>query len=394
MKSRFYLLFVVLMVSLPGLAQYKTVTFNYERAYFDDGQPLPAESKFIISGQTTPNVEIVEVKIFYSSNTNKAPFFQNSWERRPTSPIGIFSLPVNQPLRGNEKYTLLLNYYSKITLEQQQQVLSQINAALSAYIDQSYQVDRASVTALEHPRTMRSDLNAIVKQGLSLHRNQINYSFPGFSDLVYQKLKQIGELKLSKARFNIFAKKDDNNKSVRLRYAQDQIAALKTMVNQEVSQYAGVQMYAITDSKKISDYNTEKTKNALAINVGYGGVYNSGSFNNLSYDAAPYAGISIPFGKEPFSSPFWAKSSISTGVFLQNMKFGNGNVATGPLVHRPVYLALGYRILPFIRFNAGATVLQNKVAGTSNNDLDLDKVYIRPFVGLSMEINLWLNLNR
>ncbi|PSR57011.1 hypothetical protein AHMF7605_27760 [Adhaeribacter arboris] len=394
MKTKFYISLFLLIVSLPVVAQYKTVVFNYERAYFDDGQPLPAENKFIISGEASANVEIVEVKIYHSPNIKKSPFYQNTWEKRATSPPATFTLPVNQPLRGNQEYTLVLNYYSKASEEQQQQLIAQINSALGAYIDQSYQMERSSITMLQHPKTMRSDLNAIVQQGLSLHRNQINYSFEGFSDLVYQKLKQLGELNLRKASFNIFAKKDENTRTVKLRYAQDQIAALKLMINQEVAQYAGVQLYALTDSKKITDYVTEKTKNALALNVGYGGAYYSGTFDNLSYDAAPYAGISLPFGKAPFVSPFWAKTSISTGVFLQNLKFGPGNVATGPLVHRPVYVALGYRVLPFIRLNAGATVLQNKLTSSTSTDLNLDKVYIRPFVGLSMEINLWLNLNR
>jgi hypothetical protein len=288
----------------------------------------------------------------------------------------------------------VLNYYSKISSEQQQQLVKQIDAALGAYLDQSYQVERSSIAMQQHPRTMRSNLNAIVQQGLALHRNQINYAFIGFSDLVYQKIAQMGELKLRKARFNIFAKKDENTKSVQLRYAQEQIAALKLMVSQEVAQYAGVQLYALTDSKKIINYTTEKTKNALAINVGYGGVYNAGTFDNLSYDTAPYAGISIPFGKAPFASAFWARTSISTGVFLQNFKFNTANITTGPLVQRPVFLALGYRALPFIRLNAGATVLQDKLTGSTSTDMNLDKIYIRPFVGLSLEINLWLNLNR
>jgi hypothetical protein len=381
-------------MSLPVVGQYKTVIFNYERSYFDDGQPLPAENKFIISGEAGANIDIVEVKIYHSPNTDKGAFYQNTWEKRATSPPATFTLPVNQPLRGNEEYTFVLNYYTKISEQQQQLLLAQINAATGAYIDQSYQVERSSITVMERPRTMRNNLNAIVQKGLSLHRNQISYSFQGFSDLVYQKLEQLGELKLQKARFNIFAKEDENTRTVRLRYAQDQIAALKTMINQEVAQFVGVQLYALTDSKKISDYTTEKTKNSLAINVGYGGVYYSGTFNNLAYDAAPYAGISLPFGKAPFAAPFWAKSSISTGVFLQNMKFGPGNVATGPLVHRPIYVALGYRVLPFIRLNAGATVLQNELTSSTSTDLNLDKIYIRPFVGLSMEINLWLNLNR
>lgn len=394
MKLKFYLFLLLFIGSGPVFSQYKTVVFNYERAYFDDGQPLPAESKFIISGEAGATIDVVEVKIYHTANTDKAPFYTNTWEHKATNSATTFTLPVNQPLRGNEEYTFLINYYAKISGEQQQQLVNQVNAALGAYIDQSYQVERSGITIMQHPKTMRNDLNAIVNQGFSLHRNLINYNFPGFSDLVFLKLKQLSELNLQKARFNVFSKEDDNTRSVKLRYAQEQIAALKAMINQEVAQYGGVQLYALTESKKITDYLTEKTKNALALNAGYGGVYYSGSFDNLAYDASPYAGISIPFGKEPFASPFMARTSISTGVFLKNLKFGPNNEATGPIVRRPVYLALGYRVLPFIRLNAGATVLQNKLTSSTTTDLNLDKLYIRPFVGLSIEINLWLNLNR
>jgi len=394
MKLKFYLLAVFLISSLPLAAQYKTVMFNYERAYFNDGQPLPAESKFIITGDVPPNIDMVGVKMYSSANTDDKPIYQNGWTEQPMSRRNIFTVPINQPLRGNGEYTFVLNYYSKASARQQQQLLQQLNAALWAYIDQSYEVNRSSITLRKHPKTMRSDMNAIVEQGLSLYRNQINTDFMGFSDIVLEKLDQVEDLRLSKARFNVFSREKEDTKTLKLRYAQEQLEALKTMVSQEVGQYVGRQLYALTDTKKITDYATKKTKNVIAINAGYGGVYYSGNVDNFSSDTAPYVGISIPFGKAPFSSTFWERTSISTGVFLQNFKFGDNAEATGPLVQRPIFLALGYRALPFIRLNAGATLLQNAQGGNSISDLNFDRMYVRPFVGLSIEVNLWLNLNR
>ncbi len=394
MKLKFYLLAALLMSSLSVLAQYKTVVFNYERAYFNDGQPLPAESKFIITGDVPANIGMVGIKLYQSADTDKSPIYNNAWSRQLNSRNNAFVLPVNQPLRGNDKYTFVLNYYAKATAKQQEQLLDQLNAALLAYIDQSYEVNRNSISLRKHPKTIRSDMNAIVTQGLSLYRNQLNTDFKGFSDITLEKLEQIEDLSLKKARFNIFSKKEEDNSVIRFRYAQEQLEALKTMVTQEVAQYAGIQLYTLVDSKKIEDYGTEKIKNVLAINGGYGGVYYSGNVDNFSSDTAPYVGISFPLGKAPFSSVFWERTSISTGVFLQNFDFGDNVEATGPLVQRPVYLALGYRILPFIRLNAGATLLQNTQGGNSISDLDFNRMYIRPFVGLSMEVNLWLNLSR
>ncbi|MFD3002424.1 hypothetical protein ACFS7Z_18780 [Pontibacter toksunensis] len=390
----FYLLFILLLSGYPLLAQYETVVFNYDRTYFNEGQPLPAESNILLTGEAGRNVGLVEVLIYGSADTNKEPLYKNAWKKRPSSTETMFTLPINYPLRGNEKYTLVLNYYTPASALQQQQLLRQLNSALNSYIDQSFVVSRSSVELRKHPKNLRSDMNAIVNQGLGLYRNQINYDFRGFSDIVLDKLEQINELRLKKARLNILSREGDDKRTLRLKYAQEQIEALKVMVNQEVAQYANAQLLVLTDSKKITDYATEKTRNVIALNAGYGGVYYSGDFDNFSSATAPYAGISIPFGRAPFTSAFWARTSISAGVFLTNLEFGDDNVATGPVVRRPVYVGLGYRALPFVRINAGATVLQSDQGSNTISDFNVDRVYVRPFVGLSLELNVWADLSR
>ncbi|MCJ8164157.1 hypothetical protein MKJ04_04835 [Pontibacter sp. E15-1] len=392
--KKLYTLIIFLLISTSVFAQYKTVVFNYDRTYFNEGQPLPAESNFILTGEAGGEVEMVELAIYGSPDTSKDPLYRNVWKKRPSGTDNNFTLPVNYPLRGNEKYTFLLNFYEAAPAQQQRQLLRQLNAALDAYIDQSYVVSRGSVELRKHPKNMRSDMNAIVSQGLGLYRSHINYTFNGFSDIVLDKLEQINNLRLRKARRNIVAGEGEDNQTIRLKYAHEQVEALKVMVNQEVAQYTNAQLLVLTDSKKITDYATEKTRNVVAINVGYGGVYNSGNVDNFTSDTAPYVGISIPFGRAAFSSTFWSRSSISTGVLLQNLDFGEDDEATGPLVKRPVYVALGYRALPFVRIHAGATVLQSDQASNTISDFSVDRVYIRPFVGLSLELNFWMDLNR
>ena len=389
-----YTLLICLLFSYPLFAQYETVVFNYDRSYFNEGQPLPAESDFMLTGETGKEVGMVEVAIYGSPDTNKKPLYRNAWKKRPSSADGGFILPVNYPLRGNDEYTFLINYYEPVSALQQQQLLRQLNSALESYIDQSFVVSKSSVELRKHPKNMRSDMNTIVNSGLGLYRSQLNYEFGGFSDIILDKLEQINNLRLRKARRNIIAGEGEDKRTIRLKYAQEQVEALKVLVNQEVAQYANAQLLALTDSKKITDYATKKTRNVLAINAGYGGVYYSGDVDNFTSDTSPYIGISIPFGKAKFSSAFWSRASISTGVFLTNLEFGEDNVATGPLVKRPFYVALGYRALPFVRINAGAAVLQSDQGSNSISDFNVDRVYIRPFIGLSLELNLWLDLNR
>ncbi len=109
--KKYYALFIFLLSSTSVFAQYKTVVFNYDRTYFNEGQPLPAESNFIVTGEAGNAVEMVELTIYGTQDTSKDPLYRNVWKKRPSGTDINFTLPVNYPLRGNEKYTFLLNFY-------------------------------------------------------------------------------------------------------------------------------------------------------------------------------------------------------------------------------------------------------------------------------------------
>ncbi len=382
------------MVSLHTSGQYEAVTFNYDKSFFNEGQMLPAESKFMLNGEAARDVQMVEVRVYETADFQRNPLYTAVWKRHESNSRNTFAIPVNYPLRSNEKYSFLINYYMPASPQQQQQLMKQLEEALWSYLDQSILVSRSSFEMRKHPRNMVSDMNAIVVEGLSFYTNRINYEFTGFSDIVRDKLYQIRKLNLRKAKFNVFDKTDDDTRNLRLQFAGRQIEAIKVLVSKEVAQYANANLLMVYDSRKVVNYSTEKTKSILAVNVGYAGVYNEGSFDDLSSGSAAFAGISIPFGKKAFSAPFWSKASISTGVLLENIDFSETNVATGPIIKRPIYFGLGYRALPFIRLNTGLTVLQSMNTSTDLADLDLDKLYLRPFIGLSIEFDFWLGINK
>lgn len=96
-------------------------------------------------------------------------------------------------------------------------------------------------------------------------------------------------------------------------------------------------------------------------------------------------GLSIPLGNPHLNSKFWSNSSISAGILLQDLDFGERTM-TGPGVEKPLYLAFGYKTAYFLRLNAGTTILTEK--GNSSN------VEFSPFIGASIEINIWMGLNR
>ena len=65
---------------------------------------------------------------------------------------------------------------------------------------------------------------------------------------------------------------------------------------------------------------------------------------------------------------------------------------SGPIIGVPLYFGLGYKVFKLVRINAGMTLLQE--GGGSGLDVSLNSLYLRPFVGASVEFDLWLGLNR
>lgn len=392
MKTKLLFAVCCFFISNKLLAQYETVIFNYDKSFFNEGKALPAEKKFMITGEISSAIQMVELKIFETSSITRKPVYETMWKRHSSNTRNTFTLPVNYALRGGDKYTLLINYYKVARPEMLDAMLEQLEESVYSYIDQSMMIEKNNLHVSKHPKMMLADMNSIVENGLYFYKNRINFEFTGLSDIVLDKLYQIRDLKLKKAKFNVFTRKEDDPENIKIKFAQEQIEALKTMVVKEIVQFANMNLLVVADSKKIVDYPTEKTKNMLAINLGYAGVYNEGSFDDFSSGSGAFAGISLPFGKAAFSSPFWSKTSISIGVFFENIKFSDENIASGPVVNRPLYLGLGYKALPFIRLNAGSAILQSPK--DSGGLSDLDRVYLRPYVGLSVEFDLWIGLNK
>jgi hypothetical protein len=264
--------------------------------------------------------------------------------------------------------------------------------SLHSYINLSTEADRNDINLSKHPDLIMQDMNQIVREGLSLYRSKLGNRFPGFSEIVHDKLEQIDDLRLKKAKFNVFSREDDpSEREKRIKYYHQKVDELEDLVEREVAQYLGTDFYVLEQIRVLKNYSTEKTKNVIPINFGYAAVFNQGDldniddFNDSQYDGSLMVGLSVPLGNPYLSNEFWSNSSISAGVLLNNLDFGQREM-TGPLIDRPFYLAYGYKTAYFIRINAGATVLTEK--GGS------DKVEFSPFIGISAEINLWLGLSR
>lgn len=389
MKKIILITLLILCVSWAK-AQYKTVLFDYNKSFFNEGNPLPAETYFIIQGEVPADVNLVSAHIL-SANGNEVQY-KSVWKRAEGDKGNTFQIPVTYKLRSDDEYGIRINYFKEIDEASSSQLKEQLFTYLNAYIDQTVVIEQNRIRLNEPISRVMDNLNKIVNKSSAYYDNRSNIEFGGFSDLVKKSLHNLRNKPLSESKFNLFKGKDDTNRELKITYAKEQIGNLKELIKSEVSNILNTQLLTVYDSKSINNYATERIKKPLTLNVGYGAVYFSGNVDNLSYDSAPYAGIALPLGNRAFNSKFLSKTTLSAGVFLSNFRNAENQKISGPIIGIPAYVALGYPIFEFVRLNAGATFLQN--TSKAPDGLNLQQVSIKPFIGISADINLWIGLGK
>ncbi|BDS15561.1 hypothetical protein [Aureispira anguillae] len=371
-------------------AQYKGVFFDDKKMVFGENQPLPAESHIMLQGFVKSTVGIVELDVLEpKGRKNRLPLYTNQWKRSADSKEQ-FMLPINYKLKGSAEYDLNLKYYSSISKEEQEKLGGVIQEYLFTYLEQVIIVNRNSLSLEQNERQIMRSLNKIVHKGLSMFRNKTNTDFEGFSDLIKLKLKQIATTSLAKGKV-LF--QDAEKGTAKVAYRDKLLKELRTMIGSELRQYMNLDWFKMIDNKYIDNYSTEKSKRTIAIQAGFGGAYLSGSTNSLAIGASPFIGFAFPLSKRSSQSKVLNNLSINFGVFLLDFQGANNKVVSGPIFKRPTYVGLSYKLFRFVHFNAGATFLED--AATAGQFSGIEKrVYIRPFIGVSAQVDLWLDFSK
>lgn len=374
--------FFIVLVFLPlwGMAQIKSVELDVVKNQINSGLALPSEEAFYIRGILPDDVEMVELTIF-KAKKNKSSGNIYSWRAPYQFQANRYEIFVADPLRSNDSYTLHFSFYKKADMDEMDALKKAIHDNLEAYIKANYQVSRRNINSLVSDKVFIDQLNQIVIQGIENYAHLLGQNFRGFSDLVKQKVDQTRKLSLRNARFNIINKRENQNE--RAVYADQLINELINLTQAEVAQYLRSNMLMLVDIREVESYPTEKKPFYLPLNVGYAGTYFSGDFNNLDYGTAPFVGLSVPLGNRKFTK-ILGNASFSTGVMLTNMQNSQNVEFSGPLIGRPIYAGLGYSMFRVLRFNAGAVLTSSELNGNAEN------VTIYPFLGFSLEFNLWL----
>lgn len=365
-------------------AQVRNVTYDFQKNTFDNDNDLLSETRFTLTGFIDESVQLVELEIYEGLNKKgeKKDYYSTYWLKDKSDDGNQFYLSVKKPLRQSDKYDFDIRFYRSLTKEEIAYTQSSIITSFQNYLVTIAKTDAKELKIHISPEEIQQGMNTIVAEGLVKYRTRGLEGFPGFSDILISQLEDFASISGRVAKSII---KDENNSLTDV-YAE-KIADIMEQAELEVEQYFNQEVLVLDEVKTVTDHPTERQKNIVALNAGYGGAWFNGNLNNFDYGHAPYVGVSFPLGKKAFSSKFWSNSSISAGVFVMNFKDNDGNKIKGPIIQVPLYVAFGYKFFRFLRFNAGAVLLEKKE--DDGQFVNVDKIFVRPFVGLSIELNFW-----
>ncbi len=370
-------------------AQYETVVYDAANNNFDNGQPLPAETNFAITGGILDNVDLVDVEIYRNNKFNR-PVFTTNWKRNEGSKVGAFQIPINYKLRRNSDYSFIIKQYSSANDEEKLKMKQSVFASLDSYIDGVMSAKSNKIKVEKKTNEIVSDLNSIMEEATRYYISKADYDFNGFSSVIDGKVDQIRDAKLGNALSNIENDGISTRQEAKQIYGEQLIDELKMAVKNEAEQVIDADSYVLSSVTTLEDYPVEKAKSIIGVQIGYGGVFLDGQWKDFEYARSPYIGASFPLANLNLGPKFFRNANLSAGIFLKQFKDEDGVKQSGPIVKRPLYAALGYKVFKFVRFNAGAVMV-----GTSDIDggrVSFGDVSFKPFVGLSAEIKLWAKL--
>ncbi|MGB3181023.1 MAG: hypothetical protein WBB45_06515 [Cyclobacteriaceae bacterium] len=391
--KHFLLFILATCLSFPAFSQYEQVIFDYERSQFNNGEPLPAETPFMMSGQVSRDVDMVEVVIARKGllKNEEQSIFTGRWIRDYNNTSEKWIVPVNRKLKQNEEYDLMVRYFRQATPDQQTEIGYALKEQLLNYLDQEIRLEDDEIELRSAPSRVFQNMNAILEQATGDIRNRLDASAPKLSDIVKEGIDKLDDLDLDDADELLASDTLENEGARRYRYAQQQINTVKRQIISETDQFLYTPLSILSSRKIVDNYSTEKKRSHLNVLIGYGAVYD-GDGPGEDFGSGLYGGLSIPFGHEAHDSKIWSNTALSVGVFFQDIDFGDDTYTySGPIVDRPSFVAIGYKVFSFLRVQGGVSFLQRE--SDDSGLLDVSDVEIRPFIGLSAELKLWVGTN-
>jgi len=390
MKSYAFFLFSFLLLgAFRSIAQVSTVTYDYELNRFTENELLPAETDFMIMGDLPEGVNFVQVSIFSGKDRKKREAFATGNWKMPYGDNmgGTFHVPISNPLAAGKKYDVQIEYFAQVDSAELETIYRTMATYLRSYMYQSFEIKKNKVVLRNSAKQTFQEMNTLVKDGLRRYRSTTEPLFEGFSDLVRLKLEEADGARTSYQYTKPVRDSLTSNIAVE-RKLPDVLEDLDLFVMSELKFALSKDISERIDYRYMEDYPTEKGSGYFGVNLGYGAAFFGNEFANN--DLGFFVGLDYPLASSTLAPRFVRNASLGLGVFVNNFEDNQGRTMTGPVINRPFYLALEYRLFYFFRLGVGASFLEREAADAGGTNA----VLIRPFVGLSARINLSVSFDK
>ena len=375
----FSLIALALSLTVVASGQRSTVPYDFSKNTFGDFEDLPSEENLLLTGALPPRVELVEIAVFddpIDEDTDEDDvLYTGTWTASGTRGADAFAVPINYPLTPGSDYTFRISFFTTIDSADRASLYRSVRSSVESYLNLNYAVEDGELELNQSPRRLRRELDAIASESMRRYRVTSPLAFDGFSDVVLEQLKQLDGLEVS-----------GTGRPEPLRNLMQLIdGELRSMLNQD--------MVMLRNQRIVTDVDAEDKPGYFSIVGGYGAVYYDGNLDDLDYGDGAFVGLGFPFSVTKVAPRILRNAELSVGVFVNDFEI-DGRDFTGPIVNRPIFLGLDYKLFQFVRFNAGAVFLEED---DGNEDMfdNLDtRVRVRPFVGLSAKVNLTLSLDK
>ncbi len=360
----------ILLISPTLLhAQYEAVELDPEVGWFNNGQALPTGKQLIISAPTEAKTVYAELGVWRGGTDHgKAPLYSTTWRRSVADQTPRLRMLFNYSLNGNSEYDFRFDLFRYLTAEEVSNLRQTLYSQFNAYLESVVASDKGGA------RQWESDLEKMVAIRMADYRSPAGSLFDEFGPALRRALSAYSK-----------------GSADTLLTDQKRRNQLARLLQEELSPLLDQPIQVKSSSFEVNQYRTETTRNPLGVSVGYGGVYLSGTSDNLSYDSAPFIGVSFPISNRAQSPAIFRHTAFCVGAFVNNFQDNQGREITGPVFKRPYFAGLGYQAFRFVRIQAGVTALEERTSGGSA--FDFGNVRLQPYIGLSAELELWLGLH-
>ncbi len=375
------LIFFLFAVKISN-AQYQHLVYNYEQNSFEGNVRLPNNERFIIKGDIKPYIESVSFEFYKNFENPKSMVFQNSWFRSQNIITDKFMIDIYDGLPSDDKYDIKIKYFAKRDSSQTKYFTEELNKQIRLFVENNLEIKRNALHWQAKPIDIFKDLNNVIENSLKITMEDNQQKFSGLSILVLKQIQSFQRLKLNNKKDKQLQKNDYDEK----------VNSLMESIQTDINFFLNSNNIYLLEEKMVYRYPVKKSMKPIAFNAGYGITWFRGNINNFSIGHAPYVGFAFPVTRKYNAKTFWKNLSINTGVYLLNFKDNEGNVYSGPVIKRPVYLNFGYTLFKFLKFQGGATLLERKV--DNGNFVNANQIIVRPNISVGIELGFWLGIKK